>query len=335
MQPQLIPERLNRLIDHHGMTITELEEKSRVSRRQIHDLKAKPDPSEPVTVRKTTLHRLAGALKVKPGVLSGELPMDLDAAAEADKPREELSARISARTRQHYDLACHRYRVTEEELIKMAPLLLTIVAEDSLKWRRERVKKQTEMIYAMADLAEFRGIDLFRSMDNGEESFEKLEWEKESIEKNELFGQSRMDRAGAEYRDPDQLNPFSEYLVQKIYTDLGPGILSFGEYEEGDPTPVGVPMVTEWGGENLPEYHLLREEIDRLLGLHRDQAVSEQEFKALFALKQCQVDIKRLYESITLEMPLTERTRLVLDSIDETSYKSSNYAETRCTEASN
>ena len=312
MQPQLIPERLNRLIDHHGMTITELEEKSRVSRRQIHDLKAKPDPSESVTVRKTTLHRLAGALKVKPGVLSGELPMDLDAAAEADKPREELSARISARTRQHYDLACHRYRVTEEELIKMAPLLLTIVAEDCLKWRRERVKKQTEMIYAMADLAEFRGIDLFRSMDDGEESFEKLEWEKESIEKNELFGQSRMDRAGAEYRDPDQLNPFSEYLVQKIYTELGPGILSFGEYEDGDPTPVGIPMVMEWGGENLPEYQLMKDEIDRLLGIHRDHAVGEEEFKAVFALNQCQVDTGQLRASIQPGMSSEERAAIAL-----------------------
>jgi hypothetical protein len=313
MQPQVIPERLLKLIDYQGLTITELEEKSRVSRRQIHELKAKPQPSEPVKVRKTTLTRLASALRVKPGVLSGELPLqDSDAEAAADHPRHELSAKISARTRQRYDLACHRYGVSEEELLEIAPLLLTIVAEDSLKWRRERLRKQVDMLYTMSDLLRFRGIDLFGQSADKEETRTILQAEQESIDRNELFGQTR--QAAADRLDPDQYptNPFTEYLEQKVFADLGPDFIDFDVYGDGSATSLGFPMVVQWQGENLPQFRLLSKEIHSLLDINQNGSINEDQFKALLAINQCRVSLRKLRESINSTMTSHQRATIAL-----------------------
>lgn len=316
MQPQLIPERLTKLIEHHGLTITQLHEISHVSRRQIHDLKAKEDPTQPVAVRKVTLERLAGALKVKPGVLSGQIDLDLDAAAAADRPRHELSAKISARTRQRYDLACHRYGVTAEELLEIAPLLLTIVAEDSLKWRRKRLKKHVEMLYTMNDLLQFRAVNLFESKGDEEEAAEILRAEQDSIDRNELFGKSRMEKAEAIEPRQFPTNSFTDYLEQKVFADLGPDFLDFEEYGDGSYGPFGFPMIVQWRGENLPQFRLLSTEIRQLLGISTDGPIGDDEFKALFALNHCQVDPQELRQAITKEMTSAERARIALDLME-------------------
>ena len=83
------PARLLSLRQRRGLSRPQLAKRSKVTERTIQRLEKEPQPS-----RKDTLKRLATALGVKPGVLTGEepLPESVKAPASASKRSSNRSA---------------------------------------------------------------------------------------------------------------------------------------------------------------------------------------------------------------------------------------------------
>ena len=69
-----------------------------------------------------TVERLAKALDVEPGVLTGALPMpDSGEAPASVAPRVQIGAELAPKARLAYDLVKRRYGVSATEIINMAP----------------------------------------------------------------------------------------------------------------------------------------------------------------------------------------------------------------------
>ena len=62
--------------------------------------------------------------------------------------------RLSPQLRLAYDLVSHRYGPTRAEIVELAPLLFTLLAEGCLAWRRERLEKVREAAAGLRELAE-------------------------------------------------------------------------------------------------------------------------------------------------------------------------------------
>lgn len=290
LKPVLVPARLKQLREYRGLSITELSRKSYFSRRRLHEFEAKPNPQQPIPVRENTLKRLAGGLRVQIDVLTGEAPMPTDLAGQADMPQHELHLKLSPRTRQRYALACDQYGTSQEELIEMAPLLLTLVAEDSLRWRTRRLEEQQLLLRRIEGLQRYTNLDLIDGIKSpGEDlNLDKIEKERKSIESRELFGDSVLSEAEILEGEP---NPFIDYLAEKVDSGLDSQILNLDVYGQSRLSPGGLTTPIVWPGQRLPEYELLFGHMRKLLRATKHNLSEKDEFQAMFDLISCKADI--------------------------------------------
>src|SRR5271166_3313902 len=84
---------------------------------------------KPTRVRANTLRALTKALDVQ--------PESLCPVAEAE--RDVMKLRIETAARNALTLVAHRYRISRESIVEIAPLLFFIAAEQSLKERQSRI----------------------------------------------------------------------------------------------------------------------------------------------------------------------------------------------------
>ena len=290
MQPKLIPARLKEMRESRGMTIMDLHRKSNVSRRQIHEIEAKAERDELVQVRSTTLKRLAAALRLNPDVLSGQASMPPDRVGDADTPKHELSLKISSRTNQRLTLACKRYGLSQEQLIEIAPLLLTLVAEDSFRWRSERLKEQSKLLRRLDGLRRYgqvRCLEQVVEPDPGVD-LKRMNAERASIDARELFGESVLTE---EEKLQGLPNPFVEYLVEKAEVEIDKDILDLDIYELSGATPGGITTPVVWPNQLVPEYHLLTGEIRKLVDEKLHDATPGDRFRAVAEIKSCHRNI--------------------------------------------
>ena len=166
---QIDPVRLRSLREEKDLTRLQLAKQSGITEKTVQrlELEKEPQPS-----RKKTLERLAKALDVEPGVLTGELPppkSDVvstsnssknqrivltgelpppksDKAPAYDPERVQIGAQVAPKVRLAYDLLKRRYGVSATEIISMAPLFFALLAEKSLADRREKLKELKEGI---------------------------------------------------------------------------------------------------------------------------------------------------------------------------------------------
>ena len=118
---------------------------SKVSVRTIQRLENPAERSN--NPRGNTLDRLARALQVEPGVLTGDLPLPDSGNMPASEPRRvQVSAEIAPKARLAYDLVKRRYGVSATEIINMAPLFFALLIEGSLARRREKLEEAGEAI---------------------------------------------------------------------------------------------------------------------------------------------------------------------------------------------
>jgi transcriptional regulator with XRE-family HTH domain len=95
--------------------------------------------------RHRTIDRLARALDVAPGVLTGELPAPASDGAGPDAPDAQLfemypmNYRVDGSVRNAFTLAALRYQVPIARIVELAPLLFVLAAEASLKRRTEKL----------------------------------------------------------------------------------------------------------------------------------------------------------------------------------------------------
>ncbi len=122
------PELLRELRRRQGLRLHTLAERAGISKDSVWRIENGMQPGN----REDTQRRLARALGVDPGVLTGERP--LPELVEA--PRGRWTVEISQSARNAATLAARRYRVPENLIVELAPLLFVLAAEESLGRRR-------------------------------------------------------------------------------------------------------------------------------------------------------------------------------------------------------
>ncbi len=130
--------------------------------------------------------------------LTGPLPPLLSASRSARK--------ISPKARLAYDLVKRRYGVSATEIINMAPLFFTLLAEGSLARRRKEVEEGSDHLQ---QISSGHGV-FFEALDAANGAI----WEEEaSISKIDLFGEHLDGNPGSPvFFDPSKNNPFVSYL---------------------------------------------------------------------------------------------------------------------------
>ncbi len=250
--------RLRELRKAKNLSIVRLAELSRVSQRTIQRLE---NPKEhDTTPHPSTVERLAKALRVEPKVLVGESPAEDSGPVPAPTPdRVQIGALIAPKARLAYDLVKKRYGVSATEIINVAPLFFTLLAEDSLKKRRERAREAEDSIGRM-DRAMGLGTDCDLLSVATMLAEGAVELEKESIDRADLFGEHILScndhiRIPDEPFDPAISNPFAEYLRQ-FAADLDtPGIVA---------TTADLNYGSPYG--KFTGYEICSDEVDRLAG---------------------------------------------------------------------
>ena len=238
---QVNPQYLQQLRKQKRLSRAKLATLSRVSEKQIQRLEDPQEASD--KVRKVTLKRLAKALGVNPEKLT---------APQTPLPTAENPARISSvllpGVSLAYALIKRHYGISPSQIINMAPLFFTLLAEGSLAWRR---KELAELQEALAKV-EIRG-------DNGRKRFWlhvfqaqcDSDYEADAIDKGDLFNDPLPDVY--DFESEDIVNPFVDYL-RKLSLDIGkPGIVNaFGGYSLG--AHIGC------------TYDVCRDDLDKLAG---------------------------------------------------------------------
>ena len=200
MQPQIIPERLVTLRKRLGLSQQSLAEQAGLSRRQIAALEKPLKDKEQRVSRANTLKALALALRVKREVLTGLADMPAE-----KQETEEIIVRLTPLALLNYDRIKRRYGVSRDEIIEAAPLLFTILAEQSLKAREDKQKERDAFMANLKDMVIYRGMDLTTwlfSYDPNEDD------ETQSIAEPDVFGRWHSDTFTLTN------NPFVDFLLE-------------------------------------------------------------------------------------------------------------------------
>lgn len=245
--------------------------------------------------RANTLCGLAKALGVELGVLTGELPMPGERKPEISKPSVQVAALIRPRYRLAYALTKQRYGVPASALIEMAPLLFTLLAEGSLRQRRERLTRVREAIAELRGQHDAAGrlaygLGAYRAEDiaDGEEA---------SIEASDVFGRMVPEESYDAEGDLDATNPFADYL-KLLADDLDAA--ERVEVEEG----------TAWADapDGFPEYLVCSADLDRIV------ASSE---RARFGLERGHVRLADMPNELLADEAVAERVRWIEERVPE------------------
>ena len=247
------PKRLSRLRKEKGekgWSRPQLAERSGITARTIQRWENEPEKSQ--KTREDTLNRLAKALDVEPGVLTGELPLpEFDKAP--DPERVQIGAQVAPKVRLAYDLIRRRYGVSATEIINMAPLFFALLAEGSLAWRSEKLKELKEGIERLEQIDGFwrgKGLAFDVTLTPVPEA---IEAEENSIAEADLFGEHLLDGLDYDDLDPSTDNPFASYLRRLISElDITGGV----DVDSGD-LRFGSPL-------KFPDYDLCPDELDSI-----------------------------------------------------------------------
>lgn len=167
-----------------GLNQLQLAEAAKVAVRTISRL----EKGKVQNVRKVTIHRIARALDASPDTLF-DAPTDGTVVSAA---RHQLNVSLDDATRNSLILVARRYGLKQRDIIAAAPLLFTILAEESLRERS-----------AFADYAELR---------QGAMAGDYVDAETDSIAERDIFG--RRLRLDTDTRD--QGNPFASFLTKRL-----------------------------------------------------------------------------------------------------------------------
>ena len=248
------PKRLKALRKGKRMSRKKLAERSKVSERQIARIE-----SSATRVRGTTLERLAKALGEDMETLVGDEPVSLKPPAA---PPTQWGFRVSPQLNLAYDLVSYRYGPSRRELIELAPLLFTLLAEGSLAWRRQCLEQLGEAMDRLSDLGKKSQL-YFANFPHSllEEGCEAEKW---SIGEIDLSGDKvRSEGIGFVFLKDglDAVTPFADYL-RKLANDLEiSGKVDFFPETTSDVAVGEFDML--WGTE---PYQVCREKLEQIAG---------------------------------------------------------------------
>jgi transcriptional regulator with XRE-family HTH domain len=190
------------------LTLDDLSERSKVDRQTIHRL----ERGDRSGARIVTVEKLAKALRCQPEDLQREPTVELRKSDGGEL--SQVSHRVDTAIKNAYWLVCERYKVSEADIVRVAPLLFVLAAEQSLKYRRDMIDKwwslQEAVEKAAADLKHLPPGTIYPRND----ALAANEVELESIEAHDIFG----DLVNKELLDHDLSrdyeNPFVSFLQE-------------------------------------------------------------------------------------------------------------------------
>ena len=176
----------------NGERIRALRSKRGLSQKELAG-KVKVDPGtvsrwergEIDRVRHDVFGRLRAVLSASEADICGEGPLPENSTThEASAPKGQMNLSVDTACRNALNLVALRYGVTRQQIVEAAPLLFYIVAEQSLKQRRECLRRLED---AADTLVALRPAHLLPHWPLNEEV---LGSEEDSIEHRDLFGSS-------------------------------------------------------------------------------------------------------------------------------------------------
>ncbi len=204
MNDTICPEALKKYRNKRRLTQKALAEACRCSPEQV----CRWENGKSLRVRKHLRERLTAVLKVSWEKLTVP-PMDEDDQG-GDPRSEQLNVRLRPEARAALDLVCHRYGLRRAQVVELAPLLLLIVAENSLIYRKKKleemktlVKKAKDDIEAAAKHLDFP-FALLHDFDDA------ISQEEDALKAGKVFN-SYLTIDG-ELHDSEFSDPFTNYL---------------------------------------------------------------------------------------------------------------------------
>jgi transcriptional regulator with XRE-family HTH domain len=159
---------------------------------------------------------LAAALAVEVGVLTGELPLPPDPAAEDPEQRLfemfPMNYRVDGAVRNAFTLAALRYRIPIARIVELAPALFVMAAEASLRRRSAKLSELQEALdlqWAIGSSLSHLPIAVISNYD----ADQACSAEKQSVEQRDILATTLPDRIFTtdpiepDY-DEDAHNPF-------------------------------------------------------------------------------------------------------------------------------
>ena len=236
---------------------TEFAEKVGVNKDQV----SRWETGKVRSPRGHTLKKLVEFLGVPPEQLSIAPP-----ASSTVGPKDQLNVRVSGAVRNALRLVCHRYNITQDDVVSLAPLLLLVTAEASLRKRRAGLAEvgwqmeETDKLFERA-LPHLNG-HTGNSFDQGSDLYR----EEESIEARDIFNYEGGTRG--------QGCPFTNFLVSLTNGADDPAI---GEIKPGGGLP--------------PHYTIAPDTLEQLTGLSNEDKEQEE---ICAAILDGQIDLKEV-----------------------------------------
>ena len=228
---QIQSDRLRELRLQKNLTIQQLAELSKISDRQLSRLEKNQEAAS--TARERTIFKIAKALDVKPAVLTSDQPIPADTAKpkETNSNRIQVGAQLLPEIHLAYSLIKRKYGVTPTTLFNAAPLLFVLLAENSLRWRKDKLNRIHEHIEQLQR----------SSTKNGHLSFVQAVWrieegaseEEESIRARDIFGRNIDGEAIELGFNRSTNNPFADYLRDLAESIEDPAIIEIEKAELG------------------------------------------------------------------------------------------------------
>ncbi len=204
----IIPETLMTLRKSKGLSQERLAEAAKIAKRTIARLEKGETPHEKVRAR--TVTRLEKALGVEPETLSRSVSDDEQRKAEeARDGQRRVPVLFDWQMRQNYSFTMRHYGVSVDDLIAAAPWMFTLLAEMSLKDRRQKLDAANEAFKAAMD----RVPNHLKHARIASSYFDDAYHDEHcSIIARDLFGKKLLETAQNDPFDPDFTNPFVEFV---------------------------------------------------------------------------------------------------------------------------
>ena len=302
MNLSIIPNRLAVARQHRGIEIDDLAIWANLPAGRI---KALEEADKPTKVSPSEMIRLAESLRLDSEVLAGEREMPDDAERYR---KQAVSVNLSGQARRDCELVRMRYGVSREELMEMAPLMFTLVAEDILRWRRERLKRARQVMRDFDYAQNLMGLRFkVRPLERGpnDELPGTADQEEASIASRDVFGKQLSGPRGLKLRAPEV---FPSYLMDRMRDSDFDGAIALWDEDLGceeDESAWGGSM--HWPGDCLPVHRLLPDQVYELVGLGPEGSPSRDQLEALIALNHCRIELADLPEELMAEDKAAER----------------------------
>lgn len=215
---------------------------------------------ETTKLRRSNFNKLRDALNATEADLCGEGPLPDGKEKREASPEGQVSFVVDTACRNALALVARRYGVRQRQIVEIAPLLFSLIAEQSLAERRQEL----EVFKAAVDDAENEAPPHMKRelrFAHDEDDRALIEREEQSIAARDLFAR----QVGYEEDDPAAGNPLALHLDRLLASSSAPHGVYKGKnrvlWEQGEEPrySVGIEELNEiLGGDKEAMRHVLR-----------------------------------------------------------------------------